>query len=172
MPSTNSARGLQDGAGVAERVSAGQRQAGPGASPYVRLFRATPFERIDIIRQGVSAHEVVVTGEAMGIPKERMFSLLRFTRATVNRRLKGSETLPSEYSERIIGLQKLIGQVEVMVAESGDPAGFNAAHWVAEWLETPIPALNQARPAEFMDTMEGQELVSSLLDKMQSGAYA
>ena len=153
-------------------AEAGKRKSRSMPSQYVRMFRATPFERIDIIRKGVSANEVVVTGEEMGIAKERMFNLLHFTRATVNRRLKDKEALPSEYSERIIGLQKLIGQVEVMVAESGDPSGFNAAHWVAEWLETPIPALNHERPAEFMDTIEGQELVSSLLAKMQSGAYA
>jgi putative toxin-antitoxin system antitoxin component (TIGR02293 family) len=181
MPSTNIAKErltpkTSGTAAIGKEVSESSPTALGAAhsmpSLYVQMFRATPFERIGIIRKGVLAKEVVVTGEEMGIAKERMFNLLHFTRATVNRRLKDKEALPSEYSERIIGLQKLIGQVEVMVTESGDPSGFNAAHWVAEWLEKPIPALNHARPAEFMDTIEGQELVSSLLAKMQSGAYA
>jgi putative toxin-antitoxin system antitoxin component (TIGR02293 family) len=157
---------------MAVRVEDRKRKSRSTPSLYVKIFRATPFERIDIIRRGVSANDVVETGNEMGIAKERMYNLLHFTRATVNRRLKDKGALPSEYSERIIGLQKLIGQIEVMVAESGDISGFNAAHWVAEWLEKPIPALNYEKPAEFMDTIEGQELVSSLLAKMQSGAYA
>lgn len=149
-----------------------RRKRGGWSSIFVKMYRATPLERIGLIRDGVSAEVLIETGEEMGVAKEKMLSLLHFTRATVNRRIKTKEALPTEYSERIIGLQKLIGQVEIMVAESGDPTGFNAAHWVADWLERPVAALNNAKPADFMDTIEGQELVSSLLAKMQSGAYA
>ena len=59
-----------------------------------------------------------------------------------------------------------------MVAQSGDPAGFDPDRWVGEWLERPLPALGGAAPGEFMDTMEGQYLVSRLLAQSQSGAYA
>lgn len=141
-------------------------------SVYARMVRATPLERIRLIRNGVPAAALVRTSQEMGIPKEKVMALLHFTRATVNRRLKAQDVLPADYSERVIGLQKLIGQVEIMVGQSGDAAGFDAAQWVAGWLEQPVPALGNARPAEFMDTVEGQELVSSLLAKMQSGAYA
>lgn len=153
---------------------AGQQASRPqsAGSHYAQFYQASSLDRIHQIRDGVPARVLVQTGEDMGMTKERMVSLLSFSRATVNRRIQARDTLPAEYSERIIGLQKLVGQVEVMVTESGDPTGFNAAHWVAEWLERPLPALNHARPADFMDTMEGQALVSSLLAKMQSGAYA
>lgn len=159
-----------DSVGVkkARRVSKG---TGVGSN-YAKMFRATPFERIDIIRRGIPAGVVIETSEAMGLPKEWILRTLHFTRATVNRRIKDKGALPTEYSERIIGLHTLIGQVEIMVAESGDPSGFNAARWVAGWLEQPVPALNNAKPADFMDTIEGQQLVSSLLGKVQSGAYA
>ncbi|MDP2882375.1 MAG: DUF2384 domain-containing protein [Azonexus sp.] len=142
------------------------------SSIFAKMYRATPLERIGLIREGIAPEVLVRTGEEMGIAKEKMITLLDFTRATVNRRIKTKAALPTDYSERIIGLQKLIGQVEIMVAESGDPSSFNAAHWVADWLERPVPALDNAKPADFMDTIEGQELVSSLLAKMQSGAYA
>jgi hypothetical protein len=58
-----------------------------------------------------------------------------------------------------------------MVEESGDPAGFDAAHWVADWLAKPLPALGGATPASYMDTFEGQKLVAELLSMSQSGAY-
>lgn len=139
---------------------------------YVTLYKAAPIERVRLIRNGVSAIALVKTGKAMGIPNEQLFETLRFPRATVARKISRHEVLSPEFSERVIGLQKLIGQVESMVAESGDTSGFDPARWVANWLNTPCPALGGAKPAEYMDTTEGQELVSNLLSMMQSGAYA
>ena len=161
-------KGISPEVPKAERVRS-ERKRG---SRYAEIYRASPWERITWIRNGVPAEVLVETGEDMGFAKERMIMLLNLTRATVNRRLKTKDALPTEFSERIIGLQKLIGQVEVMVAESGDPAGFNAARWFADWLVRPVAALGHAKPADFMDTIEGQEMVSSLLAKMQSGVYA
>lgn len=142
------------------------------SSPYFVLYSASPTERITRIRKGVPAQELVTTSEDMGVPKERLLTLLHFPRTSINRWIAKKESMPAELSERIIGLQKLIGQVQSMLAESGEDENFNAARWVANWLEQPSPALNNARPAEYMDTVEGQELIAGLLAKMQSGAYA
>ena len=141
-------------------------------SSYLRMFKASPSERIDLIRKGVPAEIVVTTGIDMGMSKERLLAFLQFPRTTINRKIARNEALPPEFSERMIGLQKLIGQVESIMAESGVDRNFNAAHWVAKWLEQPLPALANAKPADYMDTVEGQELVSGLLARMQSGAYA
>jgi len=74
--------------------------------------------------------------------------------------------------ERVLGLLKLVGQVQVMVDESGDPNGFDAAKWVSGWLERPLPALGDRAPAAFMDTAEGQQVVANLLASARSGAFA
>ena len=58
------------------------------------------------------------------------------------------------------------------VNESGEPQDFNAARWFAKWIEQPLPALANAKPSDYLDTLTGQRLVSSLLAKIQSGAYA
>ena len=58
------------------------------------------------------------------------------------------------------------------VEESGDPTDFDAPAWTATWLDRPLPALGGRKPADFMDTAEGQQLVSNLIARMQSGAYA
>jgi uncharacterized protein (DUF2384 family) len=59
-----------------------------------------------------------------------------------------------------------------MVDESGDPRGFNAAEWVAQWLDAPLQALGGRRPAELMDTAEGQAIVANLLERIHSGVYS
>jgi putative toxin-antitoxin system antitoxin component (TIGR02293 family) len=136
------------------------------------LYRATGIERVQMIRDGVPATVLEEIVRKMDIPKERLYTTLRLPRSTVDRKIRNNGTLSAEHSERVIGLERLIGQVEVMVAQSGNPQGFEAERWVGEWLDRPLPALGGAKPADFMDTMEGQDLVSRLLAQSQSGAYA
>lgn len=59
-----------------------------------------------------------------------------------------------------------------MVRESGAPDGFNASDWFAGWVTSPLPALGGERPIEYLDTWDGRVVISRLLTKMQSGAYA
>jgi putative toxin-antitoxin system antitoxin component (TIGR02293 family) len=141
-------------------------------SAYVSLFQATPEDRVKLIRKGVKADALVNTSKLMGISRERLFATLNFPAGTVKRKIAQDELLSPDQSERIIGLQKLIGQVESMVIESGNPHGFDPARWLASWLETPSPALGGDKPADYMDTIEGQRIVANLLAMMQSGAYA
>jgi len=106
---------------------------------------------------------------------ERLLPLLQdlgLAVSTFNRKLANRQVLSRDESERVLGLAKLVGQVQVMVEQSGDVRGFNANHWFANWIDTPVPALGGHRPCEYLDTAEGRDLVSGLLAKMQSGAYA
>jgi putative toxin-antitoxin system antitoxin component (TIGR02293 family) len=136
------------------------------------VYTASPLARIEMIEKGVSPDTVIIIGKEMGVSQEKNLSCLGIPRASFNRWRKDSQALPKEISERVIGLQSLIGQVEDMVDKSGATRGFNAARWLTEWMGQPLPALNNAKPEEFMDTVEGIKLVSSLLDQTQSGAYA
>jgi len=145
--------------------------AEPSAIDFARIYRSAPIERIMMIRQGVPAGAVLQLAKIMGRPKERLFTVLGLPRATIDRQLRASKNLSIEQGERVIGCSKLVGQVQVMVEQSGDPAGFDAARWLADWLDTPLPALDGQCPADYLDTLEGQEFVSSLLAKMQSGTY-
>jgi hypothetical protein len=66
----------------------------------------------------------------------------------------------------------LVTLVERIVLESGDPTGFDALAWTAEWLATPTRVLGGRRPNEFLDTADGRDLITRLIGQMQSGAYA
>jgi hypothetical protein len=68
--------------------------------------------------------------------------------------------------------QELLALVEVLVAESGEPAGFDAGRWLDDWLNHPVPALGKKLPIQYLATDEGCGLLAQLLRQMQSGAYA
>ena len=136
------------------------------------LYYATELERVTIIRQGLPANILVQISSALDISNDLLFSTLAFPRSTVVRKIQNNEMLSAEQSERVVGLERLVGQVEAMVEQSGNPEGFDAGRWVGDWLQRPLPALGGEKPAEFMDTMEGQNLVARFLAQSQSGAYA
>lgn len=136
------------------------------------VYRADPLIRIGWVRDGVPAEVLPAMSAAMAVPREVLYTTLGLARATVSRKLQAGQRLSSDESERVLGLLRLIGQANALVAESGRPEGFDAARWVARWLDRPLPALGGLRPADLMDTGEGRELVSNLLARMQSGAYA
>lgn len=123
--------------------------------------------------QGVSAGELVRVGRALDRSNEYVFRIIGIPSATAKRKLKNAERMSPEQSERLLGLERLIGQVETMLDDSGTPGeAFDAPSWLADWLDRPCPALGNRRPAEYMGTRMGQEVIEGLLAQMQSGAYA
>lgn len=135
-------------------------------------YRVDPQARIAMIRQGIPASTIGSLSSRMGMSKENLLSSLGLSRATISRKERDAALLSKDESERVLGVEVLIGMVQSMVEESGDAAGFDAARWVSAWLTKPLPALAGETPASYMDTFEGQRLVTELLSMSQSGAYA
>lgn len=136
-----------------------------------QLYRSDPQARIAAIRQGIPAATIGQLSARMGMSKENLLSSLGLSRATISRKEKDATVLSKDESERVLGIETLIGMVQTMVEQSGDPIGFDAARWLSGWLSEPLPALGGATPASYMDTFEGQKLVAQLLSMSQSGAY-
>ncbi len=145
---------------------------GFGVADFVRLYRAAPLERINIARRGVPASQAKRIMGDLAMSAAATSKALNIPVSTINRKAKTQGVLGRDESERVIGLARLIGQVQAMVEESGDPEGFDAQAWTARWLNAPLPALGGEKPSSLMDTMEGQQLVSDILARAQSGAYS
>ena len=124
-----------------------------------------------MIRGGVQAAEAKRLLEHLALGQGAGLKALSLSTATINKKAKQNQTLLPSESERVIGCAKLVGQVEAMVRESGEAAGFDAAARMARWMTELLPAFGGVRPIDLMDTMEGQGLVSAALAKVQSGAH-
>lgn len=146
--------------------------AGTGFTWIGEVAASDPAVRMDLVRHGVPAQSVAALADALGMSRDELTRELALPRATVERKLRDGGHLGQAESERVLGVVHLIAQVRRIVEESGDPAGFDAALWVAGWLRTPVPALGGRSPVEYMDTAEGRAIVSRLVALMQSGAYA
>lgn len=145
------------------------------ASPWVWIGEIAGSDatiRMELARQGIPAHAVAALADALDMSREALTRDLYLPRSTIARGLRERGLLGQAESERVLGVVRLIGQVQRMVEESGDPTGFDAARWTAGWLLTPVAALGGRAPMEYMDTAEGRAVVSQLLAQVQSGAYA
>lgn len=154
------------------RKGFGKRQTPGKISSFKDVYYLPAVERDTLVKAGVPSQFTVVLIESMGVPKERFYRILNLSRSTLERKLQASADMSTAESERVIGLSKLIGQVQAMVAESGNPEDFDAAKWFSAWIAEPSPALGGRKPEELLETADGREAVSKLLAQMQSGAFA
>ena len=150
------------------------RQVGPSllSDVYTMLYRTEVMFRIGLITRGVLATDATQWLDMPMLGRNNTLKALDLSIATFNKKVKANATLSAAESERIVGFARLVGQVETIVDDAGDPSGFDARAWLARWLTEPLPALGNAKPIDFMNTMEGQTLVSRILAQVASGAYA
>ena len=159
------------GLGNADRPMNGMRQL-LVSHDFAGLYAASAMDQVAVVKGGIAASEVARLADALKTPRESLYRWIGLPRQTVARKAKEAKDLSPQEGERFLGVAMLVGQVETMVRESGEPAGFDAPAWIAQWLEQPLTALGGRKPAELMDTHAGQGIVSQLLARSQSGAYA
>lgn len=139
---------------------------------YRKLYRAQAMDRIAMITKGVPAVEARQWLDMPVLGRALTYEALDLPIATFNKKVKLNAKLSPAESERVVGFARLVGQVEAMVEDAGDTSEFDARTWLARWLTEPLPAFGNAKPIDFMNTMEGQTLVSQKLAQVASGAYA
>ncbi len=148
------------------------RQPAPRPARSRSLAHADPQVRIAAIRRGIPASSVAELANRLGTSKAYVINMLGLSGSSINRKERDGAALTSNETERLLGVEKLIATVQTLVEQSGNPIGFNASLWVSDWLTRPLPALAGATPASYMDTFEGQRIVTELITTSQSGAYA
>ena len=136
-------------------------------------FALSAIERAELVKRGLPARAVQEMSAAMCVPREQLMRAVGLARSTVERKLAARGRLSEAESEKLVGLSRLIGQVDAMVRESGEaPVGFDAARWFAAWMGEPVAALGGLRPQQLLDTADGREALATLLLQMRSGVYA
>jgi putative toxin-antitoxin system antitoxin component (TIGR02293 family) len=138
---------------------------------YLAMYHASAQDRLRIIRAGIKASLAKQIVYDLDMPVALTCEALHIPTSTISRKSKTDAFLRSDEAERILGLMRLVGQMESMAQGMEDIEGFDARAWTSRWLREPVPALGGATPLDYMSTMEGQALVSDILARSESGAY-
>ncbi|UPG90124.1 DUF2384 domain-containing protein [Luteibacter aegosomaticola] len=142
---------------------------------YRSIALSSPSEKSTMVRKGLSPAFVKQMAHDLAIDQSVLTDSMGIARSTFTRKAKNHEALSSGESAVALGLARIVGEIERILAESGDPEqlkDFDTAEWVGVWLREPVAALGGHPPLDFMDNPYGQETVLQLVGQMQSGAFA
>ena len=123
------------------------------------LYNAAKY--IQSIRMGLPGSVVRSLIEALRIPRFVVSGILKVDESNVARlyqRPRVSET----QSESIMDTTRLL--LKTMHV-------FGDQERASEWLQTPVPALGNARPYEVIDTFEGRKWIDQVLTQIEYGEF-
>lgn len=145
-----------------------------GIDAYLKeMHEATPLEMVEIERIGVPGAFITDLSKRMDIPSKRIFEVLRIPPATAARKTAPGANVDGRAGLAAIGMIKLISLAQDIVDDSTaeNAKGFDVVRWLGQWIEQPQAALGGRKPADYLDTPTGIEIVCRLLGAVQSGAY-
>lgn len=145
-----------------------------GVDAYLKqVHEATPVQMVEMERQGVAGTFITDLSKRMELPSSRVFAMLRIPPATAARKSVAGAVVDGRAGLAAIGMIKLLGIAQDIVRDStsADAKGFDTVKWLGQWIERPQPALGGRKPADYLDTPTGVEIVAQLLGAIHSGAY-
>lgn len=138
-------------------------KGGKALELFLAYLHKPAIEVIDRVRTGFEVSLVGKYAKRIGMPKEEFFVLIDLSRSTAHRMEQENKVMDRLRSDAFAGAARVIEKAREMLGS--DDA-------TRKWLSTAVPALNFKTPQEWLDTSDGRQIVSSLLDQIQSGAYA
>lgn len=145
-----------------------------GVDAYLKqVHEATPVEMVEMERSGVAGAFITDLSKRMELPSSRVFAMLRIPPATAARKLAPGALVDGRAGLAAIGMIKLLGIAQDIIQDSTAPEAkdFDIVKWLGQWIERPQPALGGRKPADYLDTPTGVEIVANLLGAIRSGAY-
>lgn len=137
-----------------------------------RVAEATPMQRIEFERQGVTVSFLRGFAAKLGMSTARLSKILGLPRA-ISARRGGEARVGGAAGYATLALVDLLSMAQGIVSNSTSPwaEDFNVARWLGRWMEIPQPTLGRRRPADLIATPTGARVVSRLLAAIESAAY-
>lgn len=120
------------------------------------------YELMALTRKGLPRSTVDDVARAFGMSGKEFCRLLPVSWRTLQR-YPPDHLLDSHLTDHLVRLVMVFAQVFDM---------FDAPEDAAEWLKTPIRALGNKQPIEFLDTSAGIEIVRTILLRIQHGVFS
>lgn len=127
-----------------------------------------PLNRIALVKTGVPTELLGQLATNLGISRSQLCRWLGLPPGSVARKARQGRPLGPLEGEPLLGLARLVGEVEQIILESADQLDFDAARWLSQWLVQPNFQLGGQRPVEYIGTADGRSLLTMVLRRMQS----
>lgn len=133
-----------------------------GGKKDIKKAIAGDFDLISLSREGIKKSTLKSLLTYLGISMETMSRLLHTSHRNIQRKHE-EELLDTLKTEKVLELAAFAQRgIEVI----GDRQGF------IEWLHSPLVALNNKTPIDFLDTSFGIQMVTKILGRLEQGVYS
>lgn len=116
--------------------------------------------RIQLIRRGLPLHSLNFLLKASKLTQQELAAILQISARTMQR-YDSHQMLPPVVSEKLLLLNDLY--------EKGDDVLGGGPQNITNWLRSPIAALGNQRPLDYLDTYEGMHEVMNVLGRIEWG---
>jgi putative toxin-antitoxin system antitoxin component (TIGR02293 family) len=144
-----------------EKIAGGK--GGKALAPFLAYLHEPAADAIARVRTGFDVSLIGKYAKRIGMPKEEFFILIDLSRSTAHRMEQENKVMDRLRSDAFAGAARVIEKARAMLGS--DEA-------TRKWLSTTVPALDFKTPQAWLDTSDGRQIVSSMLDQIQSGTYA
>jgi putative toxin-antitoxin system antitoxin component (TIGR02293 family) len=132
-----------------------------GGNKSVKKGITGDFDLIALTREGVKKSTLKSLAEYLGISLEKMSSLLHSSHRNIQRKDE-EELLDTLKTEKVLELASF-AQRGIQVI--GNKQAFK------EWLHSPIIALGNLTPLDYLDTSFGIQMVLKILGRLEQGVF-
>ena len=133
-----------------------------GGSKAVKQPLSGDLDLIALTRTGIKKATLKSLATYMGINMEQLSSLLHSSHRNIQRK-QDDELLDTLKTEKVLELAAF--------AQRGiDVIG--SKEYFAEWLQSPLPALDNKKPIDFLDTTFGIQMLNKILGRLEYGVYS
>jgi hypothetical protein len=157
---------------IGAKPSVGQSSARRATPDFTVTYFLSRADTVALIKRGIYADDIRKMACYMGVTRKQIAIMLAVSAAVVATGAGRRQLLTPVHAHRLVGLGKLVGQLQAIVAHSGGSDNFDAMHWLAQWLFRPNAALGWTAPAAHMSTLKGQQQLSDLLALSESGTVS
>ncbi len=133
-----------------------------GGRQNLRKSIAGDFDLIKLTREGVKKSTLKTLAAYLGITMEMMSGLLHTSYRNIQRKDEDA-LLDTLKTERVLELASFAQRgIEVI----GNKDAF------AEWIQSPLMALGNKRPLDFLDTSFGIQFLLKILGRLEQGVFS
>ena len=144
------------------KVAAGTPKAFFAKSPFAFLDSGDSARVIASIREGLPAQAIDFLAERLSLARATLLQTIKIPLSTIERRMRTGESLSAEESDRVSRVAKVLYRAMTVL---GDETQATA------WMRSAVTSLGGHTPLSLLDTMEGYELVTNTLSRIEFGVY-
>ncbi|WP_461100902.1 type II RES/Xre toxin-antitoxin system antitoxin [Spirosoma koreense] len=145
------------------QISVRQLIAGLGGERFINRPIRHELDLIELVKEGLPMESVAFLQNNFGFTNKEMSLILSISESTYQRRIRTKSKLSQDETEKAISLAEVYQRGMEVFEDKAD---------LEYWLNSPIPALQEKKPIDLLNTMVGRQQILHVLNALLHGLFS